>query len=644
MMPESPTKLAESPTKRRASSPTKKVSIIAQAKHRPESPSKRGRSPVKVDSKPEVREQARKVLEKFLKRSLSQNDAVRGSNIRKFQKDSTELVSIREGKQQIPTDPTPSFDRRDSYVAAVSETNEKRSSNGSASSLTRVKAQSMTVTKYEQMRIRKHSNAVISRNLGDSLSHSETLESDFSPESGGASKPEDQKPEQDSSDDEGNVQKGRKKKSKFSKAKSRIQQSFLRKQRELRYRETKKEDVATNGPTITRKSPTPEQNDRQTPIPHSAPCHGTLTWEADTDDEQDSAAQKSVRANSSPDVFNRISRIEKKQKTSWWSWLRPNKKKSTKQERAKSKSVDALSDPSYSVRPFGDIQTSYPDRLSRGAVQIERTEEHHHHIHQNGETRTTSIIKRHSLRGRCSFRNTGSATNSASSIDRSGLRLPGLRVARPRSPGTSGTALISDVVDDGGNSPLDDVDYGPVPFHERTQEQKEEVYDKIADRLATIADSYTKDDSVKSPDGTAVSAPVDIPQSGAPQPAAISSLERNIAHALREKGDANQQAGEMMSQVIVDAAKKEGYKIFKNELKKQVNSEPNLQHMAILFDLTRGAVQLAGAGGALAGRIKEYSIRYFEDKLADWVIGQGGWDSMISEDDEMESEEVEFET
>ena len=44
---------------------------------------------------------------------------------------------------------------------------------------------------------------------------------------------------------------------------------------------------------------------------------------------------------------------------------------------------------------------------------------------------------------------------------------------------------------------------------------------------------------------------------------------------------------------------------------------------------TQSAVQLVGMGTAAALHIKEMSLRYFEDKFASWIVGQGGWVSVI---------------
>jgi len=67
------------------------------------------------------------------------------------------------------------------------------------------------------------------------------------------------------------------------------------------------------------------------------------------------------------------------------------------------------------------------------------------------------------------------------------------------------------------------------------------------------------------------------------------------------------------------------YNHFKNVLEDSVGSEVGWAQVAAVFSITKRAIQVAGAGGALAMTIKENSLRYIEDRFADWIVGQGGW-------------------
>ena len=64
-------------------------------------------------------------------------------------------------------------------------------------------------------------------------------------------------------------------------------------------------------------------------------------------------------------------------------------------------------------------------------------------------------------------------------------------------------------------------------------------------------------------------------------------------------------------------------------LHSNLGHEPGWQQLALMFRLTQSAVQLVGMGTAAALHIKEMSLRYFEDKFASWIVGQGGWVSDI---------------
>jgi len=47
-----------------------------------------------------------------------------------------------------------------------------------------------------------------------------------------------------------------------------------------------------------------------------------------------------------------------------------------------------------------------------------------------------------------------------------------------------------------------------------------------------------------------------------------------------------------------------------------------------MFHLSRAAIEYAGTGTDLAIRIKNMTMRYFEQYFASWVVEQGGWVSL----------------
>ena len=49
------------------------------------------------------------------------------------------------------------------------------------------------------------------------------------------------------------------------------------------------------------------------------------------------------------------------------------------------------------------------------------------------------------------------------------------------------------------------------------------------------------------------------------------------------------------------------------------------RQVAFVFRLTRSAVHLAGMGTSVAGTMREFTIKYFEEKFASWIADRGGW-------------------
>ena len=67
------------------------------------------------------------------------------------------------------------------------------------------------------------------------------------------------------------------------------------------------------------------------------------------------------------------------------------------------------------------------------------------------------------------------------------------------------------------------------------------------------------------------------------------------------------------------------YDQFSQVVDEQVSNEVGWAQIAALFNITKRAVQIAGASGSIAMEIKEMSLKYIEDKFASWIVGQGGW-------------------
>ena len=77
--------------------------------------------------------------------------------------------------------------------------------------------------------------------------------------------------------------------------------------------------------------------------------------------------------------------------------------------------------------------------------------------------------------------------------------------------------------------------------------------------------------------------------------------------------------------VVAELVKNASYSKFKQIVNENISHEPGWQQVAIMFRFTQMAVQMAGMGTAVALQIKEMTLKYFEDKFAGWIVGQGGW-------------------
>lgn len=64
---------------------------------------------------------------------------------------------------------------------------------------------------------------------------------------------------------------------------------------------------------------------------------------------------------------------------------------------------------------------------------------------------------------------------------------------------------------------------------------------------------------------------------------------------------------------------------FQQLVSDNVGTETGWQAIARMFRLTQSAVVMAGMGTNVAIQIKEMTLNYFEDRFADWIVGQGGW-------------------
>jgi hypothetical protein len=84
----------------------------------------------------------------------------------------------------------------------------------------------------------------------------------------------------------------------------------------------------------------------------------------------------------------------------------------------------------------------------------------------------------------------------------------------------------------------------------------------------------------------------------------------------------------VVSNLVSDLLHNSDYGSFQHIVHEAVGGESGLQQIAVMFHLTKTAVQLAGAGTTHAKNIKDMALRYFEQNIAPWVIQRGGWVSV----------------
>ncbi|XP_060570442.1 uncharacterized protein LOC132728787 isoform X1 [Ruditapes philippinarum] len=183
-------------------------------------------------------------------------------------------------------------------------------------------------------------------------------------------------------------------------------------------------------------------------------------------------------------------------------------------------------------------------------------------------------------------------------------------------------------------------------LEDMTEAEKDELYGKIASRLATIGDNLMseREDQSRSASASPRSKLTDDQKSSPEQEeftkTTLTPLEIELRDELRKVADdmdamleANAKKAALHISGIVT------YNHFKNIVQESVGKEQGWAQVAAVFQITKRAMRLAGQSGAMALQIKEMSLKYIEDTFANWIVGQGGWESMLSDaDSDTESE------
>ncbi len=94
-----------------------------------------------------------------------------------------------------------------------------------------------------------------------------------------------------------------------------------------------------------------------------------------------------------------------------------------------------------------------------------------------------------------------------------------------------------------------------------------------------------------------------------------------------------------MSPAVEELVRTASYSQFQQIVNENIGNDTGWEQIALMFRLTQTSIQLAGMGTAVALQMKEMTLKYFEDKFAAWLVGKGGWESMVEETNtELDSE------
>ncbi|KAH3736122.1 uncharacterized protein LOC127850817 [Dreissena polymorpha] len=177
------------------------------------------------------------------------------------------------------------------------------------------------------------------------------------------------------------------------------------------------------------------------------------------------------------------------------------------------------------------------------------------------------------------------------------------------------------------------------PTGKKEETMHDDQIEKIASRLAEIGDVYHSryelDQAARSPrrETRDKMSPEKEEVLDPMQSSSLSTLEQELVAELhRVAGNIDANLNSNARQAAMKITKMVTYNHFEKALQESVSSKEGWSQIATVFRFTKSAIKAVGATGALAVQIKENSLRFIEDTFADWIVGQGGWESMLSED------------
>ncbi|KAL5008809.1 hypothetical protein ScPMuIL_014390 [Solemya velum] len=91
---------------------------------------------------------------------------------------------------------------------------------------------------------------------------------------------------------------------------------------------------------------------------------------------------------------------------------------------------------------------------------------------------------------------------------------------------------------------------------------------------------------------------------------------------------------ENVEKAAIEIIKQANYNDFKETVRSLIGDYVSWNKIAVLFYVVKKTVNLAGTNRDVALRVKEMTLRYFEDNLASWVVEQGGWEEINADSDD----------
>ncbi|OWF53166.1 uncharacterized protein LOC110446774 [Mizuhopecten yessoensis] len=175
----------------------------------------------------------------------------------------------------------------------------------------------------------------------------------------------------------------------------------------------------------------------------------------------------------------------------------------------------------------------------------------------------------------------------------------------------------------------------PIPFDQLSQDEKNKRIESVANRLAVIADNYVTRAESSQSDNECQSPTTH--RAGRHPPDRLNSIERDLVMELRKEGDRLSETMNMPSLIMPIAIQlvkeTDQYNRFTKVVESSLGGTVGWHNVAMYFYVTKAAVQMAGAGGAVALRLKDMALQYFSDRFAGWITDRGGWDSVLEETD-----------